>query len=36
VPPFATVVIMFASDAGVTDTCPWPIETEIVSPGYQR
>ena len=36
VPPLATVEIITASDAGVTDTCPWPIDTEIVSPGYQR
>ena len=32
----ATDEIMTASDAGVTDTWPWPIATEIVSPGYQR
>ena len=35
-PPFATVAIITASDSGVTDTCPWPIATEIVSPGYHR
>ncbi len=34
VPPLATVIIITASDTGVTDTCPWPIETEIVSPAY--
>src|SRR5688572_8728206 len=33
-PLFATVAIITASDAGVTDTCPWPIATEMVSPGY--
>jgi hypothetical protein len=26
---------MTAIDIGVTETCPWPIATEIVSPGYQ-
>ena len=34
VPPLATVIIMTASEIGVTLTWPWPIETEIVSPGY--
>ncbi|MNC93269.1 hypothetical protein D3C83_98560 [compost metagenome] len=34
-PLLATVAIMTASDAGVTFTCPWPMATEIVSPGYQ-
>ena len=34
VPPLATVEIITASDAGVTDTWPWPIDTEIVSPAY--
>ena len=34
VPPLATVEIITASDAGVTVTCPWPIDTEIVSPAY--
>jgi hypothetical protein len=34
VPPLATVEIITASDAGVTATCPWPIDTEMVSPAY--
>ena len=34
VPPFATVDIITASEMGVIDTCPCPIETEIVSPAY--
>ena len=34
VPPLATVAIIVASAMGVTDTAPWPIATEIVSPGY--
>ena len=33
-PPLASVIIITASDSGVTLTCPWPIATEIVSPGY--
>ena len=36
VPPLATVAIITAIDIGVTDSWPWPIATEIVSPGYQR
>jgi hypothetical protein len=36
VPPLATVEIITASDAGVTAFWPWPIETEMVSPEYQR
>jgi hypothetical protein len=35
-PPFATVAIITAIDIGVTDSCPCPIATEIVSPGYHR
>ena len=34
VPPLATVAIIVASAIGVTDTAPWPMPTEIVSPGY--
>jgi hypothetical protein len=34
-PPFATAAIMAAIWSGVVSTGPWPIETEIVSPGYQ-
>src|SRR5882762_4856500 len=34
VPPLAIVAAYTAIDTGVTDTCPWPIETEIVSPAY--
>ena len=34
VPPLATDAIITASEMGVTDTCPWPIDTEIVSPAY--
>ena len=36
VPPLAIVAIITASEIGVTDTAPWPMETEMVSPGYQR
>jgi hypothetical protein len=32
----AIVIIMTASDSGVVVTCPWPMATEIVSPGYHR
>ena len=35
-PPLPTVDIMTAIDTGVSDSCPCPIATEIVSPGYQR
>ena len=34
VPPLASVAIITAIEIGVTDTCPWPIDTEIVSPAY--
>ena len=34
VPPLAIVEIMTAIEIGVTETWPWPIETEIVSPAY--
>ena len=34
VPPLATVAIITASDSGVTETCPCPMATEIVSPAY--
>ena len=34
VPPLATVIAITASEIGVTETWPWPIETEIVSPAY--
>ena len=33
-PPLATVITITASEIGVTETCPWPIDTEIVSPAY--
>ena len=36
VPPLATVAIMTAMASGVTQSCPWPIATEMVSPGYHR
>ena len=32
--PLATEAIITAIDIGVTDTWPWPIATEIVSPAY--
>ena len=35
-PPLATLVIMIAIDIGVTANWPWPMATEIVSPGYHR
>ena len=34
VPPLAIVEMYTAIDTGVTDTWPWPIDTEIVSPAY--
>ena len=34
VPPLASVAAYTAIDTGVTDTDPWPIDTEIVSPAY--
>jgi hypothetical protein len=30
----ASVAIITAIEIGVTDTWPWPIDTEIVSPAY--
>ena len=33
--PLATEAIITAIDIGVTDTWPWPIATEMVSPAYQ-
>ena len=35
-PPLASVDIITARPIGVTAFCPWPIATEIVSPGYHR
>ena len=35
VPPLATVEIIIANEAGVTDTCPCPIDTDRFA-GYQR
>ena len=34
VPPLASVAMYTAIDTGVTDTWPWPMDTEIVSPAY--
>jgi len=34
VPPLATAAIIVPSARGVTETAPWPIATEIVSPAY--
>ncbi len=33
-PPLATMAVISAIWRGVTRIGPWPIETEMVSPGY--